>query len=155
MKKLQDGQVVRGFVDNAINRIVERHLRLPQWSIGSMHECHFPRFLSNNEMEDAAVQMAIRNHGLVQSIQSTDEYKTNFCNAEEQLQMSSQFSPGASESTATSSSSSLKDFTADVTQAEWNAGRVDEPSQQHDFLERAVAEAIKKKGLSTLSVDYG
>ena len=26
---------------------------------------------------------------------------------------------------------------------------------QQDFLDRAVAEAIKKKGLSTLSVDYG
>ncbi|XP_043270728.1 uncharacterized protein [Venturia canescens] len=37
----------------------------------------------------------------------------------------------------------------------WNEDKMDETDREQDFLERAVAEAIKKKGLSALSVDYG
>lgn len=37
----------------------------------------------------------------------------------------------------------------------WNEDKMDENDREQDFLERAVAEAIKKKGLSALSVDYG
>ena len=38
---------------------------------------------------------------------------------------------------------------------DWDLDKIDENDQQENFLERAVAEAIKKKGLSALSVDYG
>lgn len=59
-------QVAKGFVDNTINRVLENYHKSPAMS----HPFEDPWycFLHGNQMEDTAVSMAIRNHGLVPSL---------------------------------------------------------------------------------------
>lgn len=106
------------------------------------------RLFRGTEMEDTAVMMAISNHGLVHSEQmegeSSDIYQ-NFSNSVESDESKNFSIPlGATSSKIISSGIDNCDEKMD------NDG-----GDEQDFLERAVAEAIKIKGLSALSVDYG
>ena len=171
LKRWQACQVAKGFVDNTINKIVENYI-VGASSPYPLEESMFQLF-GGNDMEDAAVMMAIRNHGLVQSTErvsqssafysdkapgywTNNEYADVYCSCPSNHV---QAVGGFENSVATASTGSLR--LADSADAEgrsandWDLDKIDESDQQENFLERAVAEAIKKKGLSALSVDYG
>lgn len=59
-------QVAQGFVNNTINSVLENYRKSPP----SSHRFEDPWYclLRGNQMEDTAVSMAIRNHGLVPSL---------------------------------------------------------------------------------------
>lgn len=163
LKKWQARQVAKGFVDNTINRVLENYVVAP--SFGEMHS---PENNRANDMEDRAVSMAIINHGLVQPanfILNPDPPRSpinDYWIGEEEVQVRCTCPLGAEqnglENVAGSAASSDQAFgrsEQDEGHACWVGDKGDENNQQQDFLERAVAEAIKKKGLSALSVDYG
>ena len=56
-------QVAKSFVDNTINRVLENYIMSPPFSYP--FEDPWYRLFRGNQMEDTAVTMAIRNHGLV------------------------------------------------------------------------------------------
>lgn len=163
--------MAKGYVDNTINKVLENYIMVTSSSY-SLEESRFQLF-RGNDMEDTAVLMAIRNHGLVQSAglvsQSNAFYSDKapgyWTNSEyTDVQCSYPFnrtqnSESFESSVATTSASSLRlnDSKAekDYNRFDWDLDKIDESDQQENFLERAVAEAIKKKGLSALSVDYG
>ena len=111
------------------------------------------RLLRGNQMEDTAVSMAIRNHGLVRS---TDQTQSQISSNEEGIIVPQNFENVQGDQPSTSKNQVLdtKALPSDSTEDDWLNDKYDSDQQQH-FLDRAVAEAIKKKGLSTLSVDYG
>ncbi|XP_046734411.1 uncharacterized protein LOC124404370 [Diprion similis] len=170
LKKWQARQVAKGFVDNTINRVLENYvISLP---FNEMYPRLNPR---TDDMEDRAVAMAIQNHGLVQPtvnyVPSADpparrnnpvnEYWVREDGVIEQGRCTCPLSSeqknkadnlAGSAASADETCGSLKQ---DEENACWVGDKGDENNQQQDFLERAVAEAIKKKGLSALSVDYG
>ena len=65
LKRWQACQVAKGYVDNTINKVLENYI-MGTSSSYSLEESRFQLF-RGNDMEDTAVMMAIRNHGLVQS----------------------------------------------------------------------------------------
>lgn len=158
LKRWQACQTLKGFVDNVINRVLEIFIRDDPWS--------YPAGVSRgNEMEDAAVMMAIRNYGLIQSnmrasqshtldggiapgyLANVDRTGTRFYPSRSDVQP---FRPMPEPIATTSTDSEGLPLPAETEQynSDW----------PESFLERAVAEAIKKKGLSALSglsVDYG
>lgn len=164
LKGWQALQVAKGFVDNTINRVMERYIMA---STGSFFlEDPWMRSFRGDEMEDTAVSMAIRNHGLVplNNLSQSNSFfagtTVNFFSNQDCSNYplnSSEIANNFSGSTSTSSSSApATSSQVDVSpERNWIEEKTDESDQEHDFLERAVAEAIKKKGLSTLSVDYG
>ncbi|XP_023246650.1 uncharacterized protein LOC111643305 [Copidosoma floridanum] len=104
-----------------------------------------------NRIEDTAISAAIRNYGLIRSLDINslvDEKAPNVPQSSETVQ----------ESAAAMSSEAMLtslDKAGNSSEVEsWLTSTYDSDHQQ-DFLDRAVAEAIKKKGLSALSVDYG
>lgn len=166
LKRWQACQVAKGYVDNTINKVLEHYLM--RTSTYSLEESRFQLF-RENDMEDTAVMMAIRNHGLVQTTGlvsqsdafSSDKapgYWTNNEYTDVQCSCPSNYIQVAS-SVATTSTDSLRfDDSKDIDEYggfDRDLDKIDENNQQENFLERAVAEAIKKKGLSALSVDYG
>lgn len=167
LRRWQACQVAKGFVDNTINKMLENFI-LPAESYSVEDpEC---RVFRGNDMENTAVMMAIRNHGLVQTAdqgsQSDNFYNnetpwTNNDNTNVPCCPSSnvQETEDISNSIAASSTNSLKSNdpveVPHCNGSTWDVGKIADNDQQEDFLERAVAEAIKKKGLSALSVDYG
>ncbi|KAK1117568.1 hypothetical protein K0M31_016598 [Melipona bicolor] len=171
LKRWQACQVAKGYVDNTINKVLENYIMVTSSSY-SLEESRFQLF-RGNDMEDTAVLMAIRNHGLVQSAglvsQSNAFYSDKapgyWTNSEyTDVQCSYPFnrtqnSESFESSVATTSASSLRlndsKGEEDYNRFDWDLDKIDESDQQENFLERAVAEAIKKKGLSALSVDYG
>ncbi|KAF7399694.1 hypothetical protein HZH68_008286 [Vespula germanica] len=169
LRRWQACQVAKGFVDNTINRMVENFI-LPSESY-STGDPEF-RVFKGNDMENTAVMMAIRNHGLVQStelVSQSDTFYSNetpgCCTNNDNTNVSCcpsshmQDAGDSSNSVATSSANSLKlDDSLEIPRyngSTCDVGKTADSDQQEDFLERAVAEAIKKKGLSALSVDYG
>ncbi|XP_076302309.1 uncharacterized protein LOC143220574 [Lasioglossum baleicum] len=170
LERWQDYQVTKGYVDNTINKVLENYIMGTSTSY-SLEESRFQLF-KGNDMEDTAVMMAIRNHGLVQSAglvsQSSafysdkapgywtnNEYTDVHCSCP-----SNRIQGGSFEkSIATTSTNSLRlndsKSTEEYNRLDWDLDKIDENDEQENFLERAVAEAIKKKGLSALSVDYG
>lgn len=169
LKRWQACQVAKGFVDNTINKIVENYIAGAS-SPYPLEESMFQLF-GGNDTEDAAVTMAIRNHGLVQSTElvsqssafysdkapgywTGNDYADVYCSCPSNRV---QGVGGFENSAATASTGSLRlGSSADGRGAnDWDLDKIDESDQQENFLERAVAEAIKKKGLSALSVDYG
>ena len=171
LKRWQACQVAKGFVDNTINKIVENYI-VGASSPYPLEESMFQLF-GGNDMEDAAVMMAIRNHGLVQSTErvsqssafysdkapgywTNNEYADVYCSCPSNHV---QAVGGFENSVATASTGSLRLGDSADTEGrsanDWDLDKIDESDQQENFLERAVAEAIKKKGLSALSVDYG
>ncbi|XP_071874311.1 uncharacterized protein [Bombus fervidus] len=171
LKRWQACQVAKGYVDNTINVVLENYIMVTSSSY-SVEESRFQLF-RGNDMEDTAVMMAIRNHGLVQSAglvsQSSafyndkapgywtnNEYTDVHCSCpSNRIQNVGNFE----NSVATTSANSLRlndsKSTEEYDRLDWDLDKIDENDQQENFLERAVAEAIKKKGLSALSVDYG
>lgn len=166
LKRWQACQVAKGYVDNTINKVLENYIMgTPTYSL---EESRFQLF-RENDMEDTAVMMAIRNHGLVQTtglVSQSDAfysdkapgYWTNNEYTDIQCSCPSNYIQVGS-SVATTSTDSLRfDDSKDTDEYsgfDWDLDKIDENNQQENFLERAVAEAIKKKGLSALSVDYG
>ncbi|KAK2579982.1 hypothetical protein KPH14_012242 [Odynerus spinipes] len=171
LKRWQACQVAKGFVDNTINRMLENYITAPSLSY-SLEDSQF-RLFRGNDMENTAVMMAIRNHGLVQSTELVSQPDTFYNNGIPNYWSNSDYTDvscscpsshvqGAgnfSNSIGASSASSLRLNDplepAQYNGSDWDADRTADNNQQEDFLERAVAEAIKKKGLSALSVDYG
>lgn len=170
LKRWQICQLVKGCVDNNVNQILENYIV----NGSSCYPIDVSRFylFGGNDMEDSAITMAIQNHGLVQSAglvtQShafySDETPGYWTNNEHSgthnVCPSSRDSgiEGFSSSLANTSASLLRLNNSDVDQhsrLNWDADKIDDSKQQETFLERAVAEAIKKKGLGALSVDYG
>lgn len=171
LKRWQACQVAKGYVDNTINVVLENYIMVTSSSC-SVEESRFQLF-RGNDMEDTAVMMAIRNHGLVQSTglipQSSafysdkapgywtnNEYTDVHCSCpSNRIQNVGNFE----NSVATTSANSLRlndsKSTEEYNRLDFDLDKIDENDQQENFLERAVAEAIKKKGLSALSVDYG
>lgn len=168
LKRWQACQVAKGYVDNTINVVLENYIMVTSSSY-SVEESRFQLF-RGNDMEDTAVMMAIRNHGLVQSAGLVSQssafysdkapgYWTNndvHCSCPtNRIQNVGNFE----NSVATTSANSLRlndsKSTEEYNRLDWDLDKIDENDQQENFLERAVAEAIKKKGLSALSVDYG
>lgn len=157
LKRWQACQVANGYVDNIINIVLENCMDS----------------LEDNDMEDIAVMMAIFNHGLSAGIVSeaaacysvkapgygTNNNNNNTNNNNKSVVRCSCPSNGVQgnfENVATTSSGSLRlNGTREEERLDWDLDKIDENDQQENILERAVAEAIKKKGLSALSVDYG
>ncbi|XP_015590309.1 uncharacterized protein LOC107265394 [Cephus cinctus] len=142
LKKWQACQVARGFVDNTINQLLEIHTMTPAASY-SLEDPRI-RLFCGTEMEDTAVMMAIQNHGLVQSAELVQSAQSFGC-YQQDIRC---FCPANRETIPSIVVGSVSN------EPQLNEHQ-DESVQQHDFLERAVAEAIKKKGLSALSVEYG
>ncbi|XP_014487318.1 PREDICTED: uncharacterized protein LOC106751054 isoform X2 [Dinoponera quadriceps] len=165
LKRWQAFQDAKGTMDNTVNKVLEDCNMMAALDCleedltdGLFH------FFRENDMEDTAVMMAIRNYGLVQSVepQSHDDktrtdsdYIGVHCsfpsNRIQDIKDLSAALPTTSSDPSRSSNS--------VEMERCNASNSDEDKiydsdQPEDFLERAVAEAIKKKGLSALSVDY-
>ncbi|CAK9817830.1 hypothetical protein ANTPLA_LOCUS9506 [Anthophora plagiata] len=171
LKRWQACQVVKGYVDNTINKVLEKYIMETSTSY-SLEESRFQLF-RGNDMEDTAVMMAIRNHGLVQSAEIVTQssafysdkapgYWTNNEYTNVHCSCSSNRTQGIGNfqtSAATTSEDSLRlnnsKSSEEYNRLDWDLDTIDENDQQENFLERAVAEAIKKKGLSALSVDYG
>lgn len=171
LKRWQACQVTKGSVDNTINRMLENYITASSLSY-SLEDSRFCLF-GGNDMENTAVMMAIRNHGLVQSAElvsqpdtfynngiahywANNDYTNVSCSCpSSRMQDTGNFSNSLSASST--SSFRLNDTleTSQYSESDWDADRTADSNQQEDFLERAVAEAIKKKGLSALSVDYG
>ncbi|XP_011686028.1 PREDICTED: uncharacterized protein LOC105448881 [Wasmannia auropunctata] len=153
LKLWQAFQEEEGSMDNSINEVLAyyRMMHPPdpleeESSVGS----RFHQSYRGNDMEDTAVTMAIRNHGLVQSAELA--LQPHYCKC-----------IGVDCSFSSKCMYELEDFPYGTVYSNVETGRcnaldadkVYECDQPEDFLERAVGEAIKKKGLSALSVDYG
>lgn len=170
LKQWQAFQIAKGHMDNTVNKVLEKHI-VSQF-VCPMDESILS-LLRVNDMENRAVTMAIRNHGLVQSnhwVQSghfpppsrpiyggkipywapTSDVRC-IGQSHHIEDVFSLPTPSSSDPLRSSISLELTKHNA----SEWDAEKVYDSDQQKDFLERAVAEAIKKKGLSALSVDYG
>ncbi|XP_015124253.1 uncharacterized protein LOC107046211 [Diachasma alloeum] len=148
LRRWQACQMAKGFVDNTINRVMENYILGPQVDASQF------RLFRGTDMEDTAVMMAIRNHGLVHSGQFEDESDLyqSFSNSVERNEFpkSKNFDiPLGATSSKIISSSQIDNCQESMKE------KNDEGGDEQDFLERAVAEAIKIKGLSALSVDYG
>ncbi|XP_053989328.1 uncharacterized protein LOC128881917 isoform X1 [Hylaeus volcanicus] len=166
LRRWQACQVAKGFVDNIINKVLENYIMGAPPSY-PLEESRFQLFRAN-DMEDTAIMMAIRHHGLVQSAELVPQssafysdkapgYWTDVhCSCpSNRVQGIGNF--GNSVATTSANSLRLNDSTdlEEYNGLDWDLNKVDESDQEENFLERAVAEAIKKKGLSALSVDYG
>ncbi|XP_012235463.1 uncharacterized protein [Linepithema humile] len=153
LKLWQAFQEEEGSMDNSINEVLAyyrtMHPPLEEDSVGS----RYPLSYRSNDMEDTAVTMAIRNHGLVQSAELA--LQPHYCKC-----------IGVDCSFSSKCMYELEDFPYGAVYSNVETGRcnaldtldadkVYECDKPEDFLERAVGEAIKKKGLSALSVDYG
>ncbi|OXU17139.1 hypothetical protein TSAR_006437 [Trichomalopsis sarcophagae] len=145
-------QVAKGFVDNTINRVLENYITSPPASYP--FEDLWYRLFRGNQMEDTAITMAIRNHGLGRSLDLAQSPSL----LAERVSNVPQNSENTQAPVATTSSEALlltdSEAASNSGEGDWLDDTYDSDHQQ-DFLDRAVAEAIKKKGLSTLSVDYG
>lgn len=153
LKLWQAFQEEEGSMDNSINEVLAYYRMmhppdpLEEDSIGSRFHLSYRR----NDMEDTAVTMAIRNHGLVQSAELA-LLQPHYCKC-----------IGVDCSFSSKCMYELEDFPYGTVYSNVETGRCNaleadkiyECDQPEDFLERAVGEAIKKKGLSALSVDYG
>ncbi|KAL0127226.1 hypothetical protein PUN28_005493 [Cardiocondyla obscurior] len=152
LKLWQAFQEEEGSMDNSINEVLAYYRMmhppdpLEEESVGSRFHLSY----RGNDMEDTAVTMAIRNHGLVQSAELA--LQPHYCKC-----------IGVDCSFSSKCMYELEDFPYGTVYSNVESGRcnaldankVYECDQPEDFLERAVGEAIKKKGLSALSVDYG
>lgn len=152
LKLWQAFQEEEGSMDNSINEVLAYYRMmhppdpLEEESVGSRFHLSY----RGNDMEDTAVTMAIRNHGLVQSAELA--LQPHYCKC-----------IGVDCSFSSKCMYELEDFPYGTVYSNVETGRcnaldadkVYECDQPEDFLERAVGEAIKKKGLSALSVDYG
>ncbi|XP_016921984.1 uncharacterized protein LOC108003914 isoform X2 [Apis cerana] len=171
LKRWQACQVAKGYVDNTINKVLENYI-MGTSSSYSLEESRFQLF-RGNDMEDTAVMMAIRNHGLVQSAELVSQSNAFYSDKAPGYWTNNEYtdlhcfypanhksdSGNFENSVATTSTNSLRlndsKNAEEYNRFDWDLDKIDENDQQENFLERAVAEAIKKKGLSALSVDYG
>lgn len=155
LKLWQAFQEEEGSMDNSINEVMAYYRMmhpsdpLEEDSISSRFHLSYRR----NDMEDTAVMMAIRNHGLVQSAEMA--FHPHYCKCIGVDSFSSKcmykvenFPYGAVYSNVETGRCNMRLDALDT-------DKVYECDQPKDFLERAIDEAIKKKGLSALSVDYG
>jgi hypothetical protein len=166
-----------GVIDNFMNCVFENCMMTPAY-----HLQYEPDLLEDDEMEDTAVTMAIYNHGLVraQNFSQLPSLITDRLSDIPQNSINTRQTPSA---TRPAEAVLLTDSELASTSGEGNSftnsrkhfmilmkgflacnyflckgDHLDDTydsDHQQDFLDRAVAEAIKKKGLSTLSVDYG
>lgn len=170
LKMWQAFQAAKGTVDNTVNRVLEdcNMIAAPDCLEEDLTEGLF-RFFRENDMEDTAVMMAIRNYGLVQSVdpvpQSHDDKIPDYRTDSDYIGVHYSFPSNRMQdirnlpATLPTMSSDPSRLSNSVEMGRCNASNLDEDKiydsdQPEDFLERAVAEAIKKKGLSALSVDY-
>jgi len=146
LKSWQAFQEKEGSMDNNVNEILDYYRKLrplvseEEVSVDQLARFHFT--FKENDMEDTAVAMAIRNHGLVQSTKLALEGR--YCKCRRKLLDSAMLSCEPVVSNVETKRCNTLD-----------TDKVYECDQPEDFLERAVGVAIKKKGLSALSVDYG
>lgn len=186
LKRWQAFQAARGIMDNTVNKVLENmmlpadhldqdstvnsivsRLRLFQ---GNYMSLHGTLLHGGDSMEDTAVMMAIRNHGLVKTaklVSQSHNDRTPGCrNVCDYIGVHCS-SPSSrtqdikgSSTTLPTTSSNLLGSSNPIEMGRCNtsnsdADKIYDSDQPEDFLERAVAEAIKKKGLSALSVlDY-
>lgn len=172
LKRWQAFQAAKGTMDNTVNKVLEDCNMLTALDCleEDLTEGLF-RFFRENDMEDTAVMMAIRNYGLVQSVdpvsQSHDDKTLNYRTDSDCIGVHCSFPSNPSRmqdikdlsAALPTTSSNPSRSSNSVEMGRCNASNSDEDKiydsdQPEDFLERAVAEAIKKKGLSALSVDY-
>lgn len=148
-----DKHCYMGSVDNTINRVMETYILTPPSERAQL------RLFRESEMEDTAVMMAINNHGLVHSADeithdqwSSDDAISYSSPANHSTELSSESNDSNS---ACPNSRTFQQFDKQV-KHNWSTDEIDDADdEQQEILERAVAEAIKIKGLSALSVDYG
>ena len=148
----QERQVARSILDNTINRVRDNYI------LNRLVGREFLRE-GGGQMEDTAVRMAIRHHGLVSTTETESLSPAHFLTRWSSTVEHSDFFrdallplPGSSADLQLPTSSEVDHRLLGTV---WNEDKMDETDREQDFLERAVAEAIKKKGLSVLSVDYG
>ncbi|KAF7992895.1 hypothetical protein HCN44_005239 [Aphidius gifuensis] len=169
LERWQACQVAKGFVDNTINRVMENYILGPQADPSQF------RLFRGTEMENTAVMMAIKNHGLVSDSDDPTEFDTyiddknsswsnniiqqNHSNLDNKINDTNiPYATTSSDNIFTINTSSsivnqdiIKDKIDDDND---NIGGVGGGDEQ-DFLERAVAEAIKIKGLGAArNFDY-
>lgn len=157
----QTQQVAKGFVDNTINRMLEYGITVPYlFDLFENIEELRSTVSIGDDMENTAIMTAIHNYGLVQSTELFSEPGILYRNVSCSYPASRvQEARNVFNSIAASSTSSLRLNerleTPLYNGSDRDADRMADNNQQEDFLERAIGEAIKKKGLSALSVDYG
>ncbi|XP_034949738.1 uncharacterized protein [Chelonus insularis] len=162
-----DKHCYMGSVDNTINQVMETYILKPP-----TERAHL-RLFRELEMEDTAVTMAIRNHGLVHSTEfvprsrfrknslnhwssDDDVHFPTVANYSTDVSSKSNDSNSTQACATTSKICSPRTFQQldETIKHNWSVNKPEDGDEQ-DILERAVAEAIKIKGLSALSVDYG
>ncbi|EZA59469.1 uncharacterized protein LOC105275256 [Ooceraea biroi] len=155
LKSWQAFQEKEGSMDNNVNEILDYYRKMhplvseDEVSVDQLARFHF-RF-KENDMEDTAVAMAIRNHGLVQSTKLA--LQGRYCKCRRKLMHSA--IPSECTYEGELSCGPVISNVETRRRNAFDADKVYECDQPEDFLERAVGVAIKKKGLSALSVDYG
>ncbi|EFN80093.1 uncharacterized protein LOC105187196 [Harpegnathos saltator] len=170
LKRWQAFQAAKGTMDNTVNKVLEDCNMITALDCleEDLTEGLF-RFFRENDMEDTAVMMAIRNYGLVQSVepvsQSHDDKTPDYRADSDYIGVHCSFPSNHIQdikdlpATLPTTSTNPSRLSNSIEMGRCNATNLDEDKiydsdQPEDFLERAVAEAIKKKGLSALSVDY-
>ncbi|XP_076624244.1 uncharacterized protein LOC143343333 isoform X2 [Colletes latitarsis] len=157
LKSWQECQLAKGHADNYINKLLEIYtLGEPPYSL---EESSF-QFFRTNDMEDTAIMMAIENHGLIGSAELVCHSSAlSSDNAPESWTgIHCSCPPTHVEGFINTSANSLRLSNLNDVDGynglDLDLDKIDESDQQENFLERAVAEAIKKKGLTAPNVDY-
>ena len=172
LQKWQARQVARCFVDNTINRVLEDmgFIPLPVDADDLME--NFTAGLHTDDdstVEDAAVMMAIHSHGLQRAVAGirAKEAKTCACKSSLNSVQIKKKNPDLVEASNSqreeriqnnqnNNSLDIKTEQNDEITCDEDENMEDRSSEHTDFLNKAVAVAIQKKGLSTLvGVDYG
>lgn len=154
LKSWQAFQEKEGSIDNNVNEILDYYRKMdPHVSdeVVQLATFNFRFREMEDTMENTAVAMAIRNHGLVQSTKLA--FPERYCKCRRKSADSALPSNCTYEGEL-----SCRSVVSNVDMRRCNTlgtDKVYECDQPEDFLERAVGVAIKKKGLSALSVDYG
>lgn len=121
------------------------------------------RLFRGTEMENTAVMMAIKNHGLVPDSDAGEfdtfiDDKETWSNSNNDIIQTHSNSQNKLIDTnipyATTSTDAIFSIGPDQNVNQDDKERIDDGDEE-DFLERAVAEAIKIKGLGSRSFDYG
>lgn len=165
LERWQACQVAKGFVDNTINRVMENYILGPQADPSQF------RLFRGTEMENTAVMMAIRNHGLVPDSDDADEFDTLIDDKDSSwnnniIQNHSNIQNKIIDTNIPYATTSSDDIftinTSTIVNQDVVKDKLDDNDvvgvgggDEQDFLERAVAEAIKIKGLGAArNFDY-
>ncbi|KAL7288975.1 hypothetical protein TKK_0016933 [Trichogramma kaykai] len=120
-------QMAKSLIDNTINKSLENYQRYPNVPSSAVFEDPWYHLLKGKKVEDTAITMAIREHGLSR----------------------------ASASTSLQPLTSIDDGTYDDVKGEYSEDSHYNFDNQEAIIDRAIAEAINQKGLSVLGTDNG